>query len=94
MTPRIRAGGLGWIVEVGRMRGQALLCFFLAFVKCTRIYFSGAKDTPCLLAHSKHRSCTVCSVLQFSSVDLPKASAFTSSTKPVPEAGRIGGLQI
>jgi hypothetical protein len=69
------------------MRGQTLLCFFLALVKCTRIYFSGAKDAPCLLAHSKHRSCTVCGVLQFSSVDLPKAGAFISSTNIVHKTG-------
>jgi hypothetical protein len=66
-------------VEVGRMRGQALLCFVLALVKCTRIYFSGANEAPCCLAHSKHRSWMVCSVLQFSSMDLPNARAFTSS---------------
>ncbi len=81
------------MVEVGRVRGQALLCFVLALVKCTRIYFSGANDAPCLLAHSRHHSWTVCSVLQFSSVDLPKARAFTLSTKLVPDAGRVGGLQ-
>ncbi len=74
------------------MRGQALLCFFLAFVKCIGIYFSGANDAPCILVHSKHCSCTDYGVLRFSSVDLPKASAFTSSTKPVPEAGRVGRL--
>ncbi len=68
--------------------------FVLALVKCTRIYFSGAKEAPCLLAYSKHRSWTVCSVLQFSSVDLPKARAFTSPTKTVPEAGRVRGLQM
>ncbi len=55
------------------MRGQEWLCFVLALVKCTRIYFSGANDAPCLQAHSKHCSWMVCSILQFSSVDLPKA---------------------
>jgi hypothetical protein len=59
-----------------------------------RIYFSGANDAPCLLAQSKYHSWTVCSVLQFFSVDLPKARAFTSSTKSVQEAGRVRGLQI
>jgi hypothetical protein len=34
-----------------------------------------------------------CSVPQFFSVNFPMARAFTSSTKPVPEAGRIWGLQ-
>ncbi len=76
------------------MRGQEWLCFVFALVKCTRIYFSEAKDAPYLLAHPKYRSWTVCSVLQFSSVDLPKARAFTWSTKPVQEAGRDGRLNI
>ncbi len=58
------------------------------------IYFSGAKDAPCLLANSKQHSWTVCSVLQFFSVNLPKARAFMSSTKPVPEAGRVAVLQV
>ncbi len=93
ITPRTRADGLGWLEEEGRVRGQALSCFVLALVKCTRIYFSSANDAPCLLAHSKHQSWTVYSVLLYSSVDLPKARAFTSSTKPVPDAGRVKGLQ-
>ncbi len=82
------------MVEVGRRSGQALLCFVLALVKCTRIYFSGAKDAPCFLAHSKHCSWTACSVLQFSYVNLPNARVFTLSTKLVPDAGRVGLLQI
>jgi hypothetical protein len=36
---------------------------------------------------------TVCSVLQFFSVDLPNARAVMSSTKPVPDDGRARGLQ-
>jgi hypothetical protein len=40
-------------------------------------YFSGAKDAPCLLAHSKYCSWTVSSVLRFSYVDLPKAREST-----------------
>ncbi len=75
------------------MRGQVLLCFVLTLVKCTRIYFSGAKDATCLWAHSKHRSWTVCSVMQLSSVNLLKAKAFTLSTRLVPEARRVRGLQ-
>jgi hypothetical protein len=55
-TTRTCTEGLGLMVEVGRVRGQALLCFVLALVKCTMIYFSGAQDAPCLLAHSKHHS--------------------------------------
>ncbi len=76
------------------MMGQVWLCFVVALVKCIRIYFSGAKDAPCLLAHATHRSWTVCSVQLFSYVNLRKASAFTSSTKLVPGAGRVGALQI
>ncbi len=94
MTPRMQAESLAWIVYIGKMRGQEGLFFVFALVKCTRIYFSEANDAPCLLAHSKHRSLTVCSVLQFFSVNLPKARAFTLSTKLVPEAGRVRGLQI
>ncbi len=75
------------------MRGQVLLCFVLALEKCIRINFSGAKDAPCHLAHSKHRLLKVYSILLFSSVDLLKARAFTSSTKLVLEARRVGGLQ-
>ncbi len=71
-----------------------VLCFVLALVKCTRIYFSGANDAPCFLAQSKHLLWTVCSVLQFSSVYLPNARVITSSTKPMPDAGRVGGLQM
>ncbi len=75
------------------MRGQVLLCFVLALVKCTRIYFSGAKEAACYLAHSKHCSWTVCSILQFTSINLPNTRPFTSSTKLVPEAGRVRGLK-
>ncbi len=76
-----------------RVRGQALLCFVVTLVKCTRIYFSGAKDAPCLPAYTKHRSWTVCSALQVSLVNMPKARTFTLSTKLVSEAGRVRGLQ-
>jgi hypothetical protein len=31
--PKTRADGLGVIVNDGRMRGQAVLCFILAFVR-------------------------------------------------------------
>jgi hypothetical protein len=58
------------------------------------IYFSGVKAAPYLLAHSKHCLLTVCSFMQFFSVDLQKARVFTSSTKHVPKAGRVKGLQI
>jgi hypothetical protein len=76
------------------MRGQALLCFVLALVKYTRIYFSGAKDAPYLLANSKYHPWTVYSVLEFSSVDLLKARAFTSSTMLVLEARRVSGHSV
>ncbi len=62
--------------------------------KVHKILLLWANDAPRLLAHSKQRWWTVCSVLQFSSVDLPKARMFTSSTKLGPEARRVGGLQI
>ncbi len=94
MTPKTLADGLGEIVSDGRVRGQAEFCSVLASVKCTRIYFSGANDALCLLAYSKQCSCMVCSVLQLSSVILPKARAFTSPTKPIPEDGRVGRLQV
>jgi hypothetical protein len=93
MTPKTRADGQGVIDNYGRVRGQAVLCFVHALVKCTRIYFSGANDAPCFLAHSKQRSWMLCSVLQLSLVVLPKARAFTSSTKPIPEDGEVGRLQ-
>jgi hypothetical protein len=44
MTPKTRADGQEVIVNDGRVRGQAVWCFVLALVKCTRIYFSGAND--------------------------------------------------
>jgi hypothetical protein len=81
-------------MKAGRARGQEVLCFVLALVKCTRIYLSGANDTPCFLAQSKHLSWTVYSIPQFSSVDLPKARAFTSFTKLTPEARIVERLQI
>jgi hypothetical protein len=34
----------------GEYEGAGTVIFVLALVKCTRIYFSGAKDAPCLLA--------------------------------------------
>jgi hypothetical protein len=39
---------LGDIVSDGRVREQAVLCFVLALVKYTGIYFSGAKDASCI----------------------------------------------
>ncbi len=71
-----------------------VLCFVLALVKCTKIYFSGANNVPCLLAHSKHHSCIVCSVLQFSFNALSKTRVFKLSIKLVIEAGRVGQLQV
>jgi hypothetical protein len=53
------------------MRGQALLCFVLVLVKCTKIYFAGATNALCLLANTKYCSWIVCSILQLLSVDLP-----------------------
>ncbi len=76
------------------MRGQVMLCILLALVECTRIFFSRAKTAPCLLAHSKHHSLTVYSILQYSYVKSPLARAFTSSMKLVAQAGSFGGLQI
>ncbi len=76
------------------MRGQAVQCFVFALVKCIRIYFSGANDTPCLLADLKHHLWIVCGTQQLSSINLSKAMAFMSSKKPVPEAGKVGGLQV
>jgi hypothetical protein len=58
-----------------RSTGTVMLCSSL--VKCTRIYLSGTKDAPCLLAHSKHYSLTVCSILHFSFVNLLRARAYT-----------------
>ncbi len=81
------------IVELGRMRGQELLCFVFDLVKCMRIYFSGAQDAPCILAHTRYHSWTICIILQFYSINLPKGKAFTLSTKLVPKAERVGGLQ-
>ncbi len=76
-TQRTWAEELGWMIKVSKMRGQALLCFVIALVKCTKIYSAGANDALCLLANSKYCSWRVCSVLQFLSVDLPMARAFT-----------------
>ncbi len=70
-----------------------MLCFVLALVKCIRIYFSGANDAPGFLAHSRQRLWMLCSVLQLSSVFLPNARVFTSSTKLIPQYGEVGRLQ-
>ncbi len=83
----------GVIVSNGRVRGIVVLCFVLALVKCTMIYFSGANDAPCFLAHSKQRTWMLHSILHLSSVVLPKAMAFTLSTKPIPEDCEVGRLQ-
>jgi hypothetical protein len=93
MTPETWADGLGDMVSDGRVRGQGVLCFVLALVKCTRIYFFGAKDAPCLQAHSKQRSWTVCSILQFSSVVWPNARVFMSLRKLMLEDGEVCCLQ-
>ncbi len=63
---------------MGRMKDQALLCFGLALLKCTVIYFTEAKAALCLRANFKHRLWRVCSILQFQSIYLPQARAFTS----------------
>ncbi len=68
-----------YVVEVGIMRGQALLCFVIALVKFTMIYFFGTKNVSCHSAHLKHYTWTVCSTLQFSSVNFSKAIVFRSS---------------
>jgi hypothetical protein len=93
MTLKIRADGLGVIVIQGRVEGQVVLCYVLALVKCTMINFSWANIASCFLSHPNHLSWMLCSVLQLSSVVLPKARAFTSSTKPVYEDGRVVMLQ-
>jgi hypothetical protein len=78
--------------RVGQNEGQVLFCFVLALLKCTRIYFLGANNAPCLLAHSKHCSWMVCIVLQFSSVDLLKATVFTYQQN-WSHTWRVVGLQ-
>jgi hypothetical protein len=80
-------------VNEERVRGQVVLCFILALVKCTRIYFSGANDVPSFLAHSKERLWTLRSVLQLSSIVLPTAKAFTSLIKLISDVGKLGRLQ-
>ncbi len=70
------------------------MCFVLAFVKCTRIYFSGANYALFFSAHSKYCSWTVNSVLQLFSVNLPKARASTSLINLVPDAGIVRVLQM
>ncbi len=62
---------LGFIIKVGRIRRQELLCFILALVKCTTIYFFGANSAICFLADSKNCSWITCSVMQLLSVDVP-----------------------
>jgi hypothetical protein len=81
ITPRTCREMLGWIVEVGKRRGQALLSFVIALVKCTMVYFYGTNKAPCLSANFMQHLLTVCCILQSSSVDLPYARDFTSSTK-------------
>jgi hypothetical protein len=93
MTSKTRADVQEVIDNDGRVRGQAVLCFVLALLKFIRIYFSGANNALCFLAHSKQHSWMLCSVLQLSSVVLPNVRAFTSSTKPIPEDGEMGRLQ-
>ncbi len=90
---KTRADGLGEFVSDGRVGRHAVLCFFHALVKCKRIYFSGANDAPCFPVHSKQRLWMLCSVLQLSSVSLPKAGVFTKSTKLITEEGKVCRLQ-
>ncbi len=94
LTPKTHADGLWRTVVVGRVRGHKLLCFVCVVVKSSRIYISWANNARCFLAHTVHCLWTPCKVLQFSSIDLPEATTFTLSTKLVPEAGRVGGLQF
>ncbi len=77
MASKTQADGPEEVVSDESVRGYAVLCFFLALVKCTRIYFSGANDAPCFPAYSKQCSWMLCSVLQLSSVLLLKARVFT-----------------
>jgi hypothetical protein len=41
------------IVDESKVKRQALSCFMLAFVKCTKIYFLEVNDTSCYFAHFK-----------------------------------------
>jgi hypothetical protein len=93
MTPKKCVEGLRVIVNNGLMQEPVVLCFIIAFVKCTSKNFTGANEAPCLLAYPKQCSWRLCRVLQLSSVILPKARAFTSPIKPILEANRAGGLQ-
>ncbi len=77
----------------GRVKGQVVLCFVIALVKCTTIYFSGAKDAPCLQAQYKQCSWTVCSVLQYLYVVLSKVTVFASPTGPLLDDGDVCLLQ-
>jgi hypothetical protein len=81
------------IVIYGMMGGHAVLCFVLALVKCTKIFFSQADDALCLFDHPKQCSWRYYSVPHQSSAVLPKAKVFIYSLKPISEACRVGGLQ-
>jgi hypothetical protein len=81
MMPRTRAEVLGTIVDEGKVTGQVVSFFMQALVKCTRIYFYRANSALCFLAYFKQCSWRLCSVLQLSSVNLPKARALTSFMK-------------
>jgi hypothetical protein len=60
------------IVDESSIRRQEVLCFIQALVKCTKTYFYGANNAPCLLANYKKYLKFVSSILQLSFIIVPK----------------------
>jgi hypothetical protein len=72
-------------------RVVGIFIFFLG--KCTKACFSRAKEAPCITPHLRQHLCISFRVVHVSSVLLPNAQIFTSSTKPIEEMGKSGEMQ-
>jgi hypothetical protein len=87
MTPKTLPDRLEEMVSDGGAREQAMLCFVLALVKCSRIYFFEANNALCFRAYLRQRLWMLSRILQLSSVVLPKARALMLLMRPTPENG-------
>jgi hypothetical protein len=68
-------GGMNSSGKQNERAGTVVLCTCLGEVHKDILLWG--RGPPCLLAHSKHCSWTVCSILKFSSVNLVRARVFT-----------------
>lgn len=78
----------------GRNRGQKLVYFVLALVKCTRIYLCVIYDYHYLLANYKNCSLIPGSILPFFFIYLLRPKLFTFLTKPVSKVVKVIELQV